>query len=535
MSEAYHRRSERRFQVLSLLLLACLLGLLLATFGDYGIMLDEGVQNRYGRRLVRAYTSLGRDASATTENNLYLYGGFFELAAQAGERLLPLGVYESRHLLNALFGFVGFVAVWGLASRLAGAAAGSLAVLLLALTPSYYGQLFANPKDVPFASLYALAAWLALRGSDAARPGWREAAPVAVAIGLASAVRVVGLSLVPLTLALWVSVRWARAPSGGSGRTARELSRFGLLALGILAAGWAVMIAFWPWALLDPLRHPLEAWGKFAHFWNTDVLWKGRLVPADDLPRTYILQMLALKLPELYAVALLLGAVSLLRAPWRRLLRDPAGRTRVCEVSWLLALAAAPVAWVVVNRTPLYHECRHVLFVVPFLAVLSAVAVSAFLRGRVPRAARVAAALLLAVLALSTLVDMLQLHPYEYVYYNRLFAGGLRGAVERYETDYYVASYREGIEWAVRQYARPDRAERVRMAGVTTGFPFAYYLSRPEQRRRLFEAVTLAQDPHLVFASSSYREQERVAGRVVHVVERQGAPLLYVFETRPPH
>ena len=71
------------------------------------------------------------------------------------------------------------------------------------------------------------------------------------------------------------------------------------------------------------------------------------------------------------------------------------------------------------------------------------------------------------------------------------------------------------------------------MAGVTTGFPFTYYLSRPEQRRRLFEAVSLAQDPHLVFASSSYREQERVKGRLVHVVERQGAPLLYIFETRP--
>jgi hypothetical protein len=526
------RRHGRRSQALGLLLLVCLLGLLLASFSDYGIMLDEGLQHRYGRRLVRAYASWGSDLSATTQNNLYLYGGFFELVAQAAEWAFPFGVYENRHLLNVLFGFVGFVAVWGIGSRLFGPGAGALAVLLLALTPSYYGQLFANPKDVPFASLYALAAWLALRGSAQARPGWRSVVSTAVEIGLAAAIRVVGLSLVPMTLVLWVVMRFVRAPQDGFALAG--LRRLGLAAIVILAVSWSVMIAFWPWALLDPLRHPLQAWGKFGHFWNVDVLFRGRMVPAEELPRTYILQMLALKLPEIYPLALLLGLVSALRAPWRRLLQDRVARERLCEGAWVLMLLAAPVSWVIVNRTPLYHECRHLLFVLPFLATLAAVGISAFFASRFPRPVRVAAVLLLASGAVATVVDMVQLHPYEYVYYNRLFAGGLRGAVDRYETDYYIASYREGVDWAVAHYGGKRRRERVRIAAVTTGFPVAYYLSRPEQRVREFAAVTVSEDPHLVFASSSAREQARVTGRVVHVVERQGAPLLYVIETKPP-
>jgi len=528
-----HRADARspRQHAVGLLLLVALLGLLLASFRDYGIMLDEGVQHRYGRRLLRAYASWGEDLGAATQNDLYLYGGFFELVAQAGERLLPFGVYESRHLTNALFGFLGFVAVWGMASRLAGPAAGALAVVVLALTPSYYGQLFANPKDIPLATLYALAAWLALRGSERTPPGWRAVVATGVAIGLAAAVRVVGLSLVPLTIVLWAGIHWARRPQAGD--SIRGSWRFGAAGLALLAVSWTVMVAFWPWALLDPLRHPLQAWGRFAHFWNTDVLWKGRLVPAEDLPRTYILQMLALKLPELYPVALLLGVVAACRAPWGGLVREPAARVRLFATGWVLLLAAAPVSWVVVNRTPLYHECRHLLFVFPFLAVLSAVGIAAFFASRPPRVARIAAMLLLGGLGLATLVDMLQLHPYQYAYYNRLFAGGLRGAADRYETDYYVATYREALDWAVGQYGSTDRSERVRVAAVRAEFPIAYYL-RDEERHRVCDAVTLAQDPHLVLASGSYREQDQVAGRVVHVVRRQGAPLLYVFETKPP-
>ncbi len=149
-----------------------------STFRDYGVTADEGVQQRYGRRIVRWYATLGGDRSATERNNLYLYGGAFELAAQAVQRVSPLGVYESRHLANATFGLAGIVAAWGLGRLLCGPAAGFASALFLALTPVYYGHCFANPKDVPFAAFYAAAAWAILRaaggtGCDRSPGGWR--------------------------------------------------------------------------------------------------------------------------------------------------------------------------------------------------------------------------------------------------------------------------------------------------------------------------------------------------------------------------
>jgi len=81
---------------------------------------------------------------------------------------------------------------------------------------------------------------------------------------------------------------------------------------------------------------------------------------------------------------------------------------------------------------------------------------------------------------------------------------------------------------------RPPR-EKVRVAGRSTSHvPFWYYLGRSEAARRLFEPVMVEQSPHVVFVPTAIREHEKVEGRVLHVVERQGAPLLYIFEVRAP-
>jgi hypothetical protein len=532
--------SSRTWNVLSALLLLALLGLVLLTFADYGITFDEGVQNRYGRRLVRWYATAGENASATTQNDLYWYGGFFELVVQGTARLSGLGVYENRHLLNALFGLVGFVAVWGLASHLGGAAAGFAAMLVLTLTPGYYGHIFANPKDLPFASLYALAAWLALRASDRVpTPGWREALAVGATVGLAAGTRVAGLSLLPFIGALWLATLWLRTREAEPARRWPRWSEIGRLALawaGTLVVSWTVMLAFWPWALLDPIRNPLRALGKFSRFWNPDLLWEGEMIAAADVPRTYIVKSLAYGLPELYFLAFLLGAVmlwALLREAWRD--REPGRRLVFVFVQglWLAALPAVPIAWIVANHTPLYNGYRHVLFVIPFLAVLAGLGVAGFLRGPAPRTVRGVAAVVLAGLGLMTAVDAVQLHPYQYVYFNRLLAGGLPGAVDRFDTDYWGASYKEGVEWVVEHYPTDGLTDRVRVSAFAVHVPLTYYLAQSDVGGR-FRTVRFGQKPHLIFAPTSYRFHEGVRGRVVHVVERQGAPLLHIVEVREP-
>jgi hypothetical protein len=529
--------NARLWNLASAALLVSVLGVMLATFLDYGITCDEGGLNRYGRRLVQWYTTLGQDDRAVYWADHYFYGGFFEITNQVIQSLLPLDVYQTRHLTGALFGFVGFVAAWGLGSRLAGSFGGFLSALFLVLTPSFYGHAFANPKDVPLASLYALGAWAALRASDSPRLGWREGVLTGAAIGLASGVRVAAIVLYGYAAVLWLACLWLRARTvEGADDGWRSVRQVGLAIVTAVVTGWAVMIAFWPFAQVKPFRNPFRAWQKFSYFWDTvTILYDGQLLIARDGPRWYVPNLFSLTLPEFYPLAGLLGGVGLLALLRRRASWSPTTSKRILQALWVLSLAVAPVAWVVIRHTPFYNGTRHMLFVVPPLAVVAGVSAAVFLRRPEWRPARALAAAALAVLLLVTAVDMVQLHPYQYVYYNRLFAGGVRGAAGRYELDYWGSSFKEGIEWMVDHYSRQPPREKIRVAGYSSAHvPFWYYLNKTEEGRRLFEAVTLSENPHVVFATTAIREHEQASGRVLHVVKRQETPLLYIFEARAP-
>ncbi len=210
----------------------------------------------------------------------------------------------------------------------------------------------------------------------------------------------------------------------------------------------------------------------------------------------------------------------------------PLGRG-LLQATWIAALATAPVAWVSVRGTPLYNGHRHLLFVLPFLAVVAGLSVAAWWESRPRALLRAAGVLALAASLLLTTVDMVRLHPYQYVFFNRLVAGGLPRAVDRYDADYWIAAAKEGIEWVAAHY--DEEEQPIRVGGpLLTHTPFRYYLGRIDGGLRRFQPVTFDEGPRLVLTSTAYRHHEEAGGKVVHVVERQGAPLLYVYDVRLP-
>ena len=139
------------FDDLSIGLLLSVGVLIVLTFPNYGIIWDEEVQRQYGLLLLNYYASGLDDLSAFNFDNLYLYGGGFDMAGALLERVSPYGPDETRHLLGGLIGLLGMTGAWRLARLLGEERAGFFAVLLLALLPAYYGHMFSNPKDIPFA------------------------------------------------------------------------------------------------------------------------------------------------------------------------------------------------------------------------------------------------------------------------------------------------------------------------------------------------------------------------------------------------
>src|SRR5436190_357189 len=175
---------------------------------------------------------------------------------------------------------------------------------------------------------------------------------------------------------------------------------------------------------------------------------------------------------------------------------------RVLIAAWLIV----PVVLFTIWRPNVYDGVRHFLFLMPFLALSVAMAAKEITRRwprRHPEPAQrgegsldaqhpaisrsfavfaaqddggVAQLAIVAVLALS-IIPIIRLHPYQMTYYNEL-VGGTRGAALRFETDYWLSSYREAAMW-LRAHACPNRPTRVLAAATQSSIAcLRYYLPR---------------------------------------------------------
>ena len=98
-----------------------------------------------------------------TDSNLWLYGGLFDTVIHLLRQVVPLDVYDLRHLMCALVGLLGVFGAYKVGHALGGPIAGFVAALFLVLTPRFYGHAFNNTKDVPFAVAYLWSVYCLIR------------------------------------------------------------------------------------------------------------------------------------------------------------------------------------------------------------------------------------------------------------------------------------------------------------------------------------------------------------------------------------
>ncbi len=414
----------------------------LTTFQDYGISWDEQLQNTYGNMLLDYYTTGFQDRSAFSYINLFLYGGFFDLVAAVANTVSPFGVYETRHLIGGLVFLAGLYGGWRLAKLLAGERAALVALICLATTPLLYGHGFINPKDSPLAWLGIWTTYFACRilGAEGLPP-WRIIVGFAVSLGLVIGTRVVGIVYLDYFAVVLVVAAIARHFDGESWGVTAERFRAGATRLAVaIALATATMALVWPWSVQQPLNI-LAAFRAFAHFaFYPRVLWNGELIPADHMPQTYLPGLLALQLPEYVLLGLIAAAVFGALA-WRRRIVTLFSEPLAQQYLYVIFTFAAPIAGYLLLHPTVYNGLRHFLFAVPPLVILGAIGLYRLIvvAGQKSRAAGVGLSVLLALALARQSVLMIGLHPYEYLAYNS-FIGGIAGAEERFELDYWGTS-----------------------------------------------------------------------------------------------
>jgi len=422
------------------------------TFRDYGLGWDDYTHAEYADLLLRMYGSGFRDTGALSFANLYMYGGGFDMAAALLHKIIPLELFETRRLLGAIVGVIGLAVTWRLARRIGGPLAGLAALLLLALCPTFYGHMFMNPKDAPFAvAMIVLMMGLVRLAEEYPAPSPRTVLIVGLGAGLSIGSRVLGGLALLYALSGFMPLFFEEFRTQGAREALRRLVHLVYVLVPGLVFGYLVMGLIWPWSIIEP-GHPLQAVTYFSHFFEKP--WKemfdGALVSVPDMPWFYLPTLFMLQLPEVLLVLFGAGITVTFMAPTRR--DVPAHRK---TIFLMLTLAGTlPIAIAMVKRPALYNGIRHFIFVIPPMAVLAGVT---FARGmnwlkdnRVSWQPVVLATFIFGLML--PLAEMIRLHPYQYTHFNYI-AGTVRGVDDRFMLDYWGLAFKQASDGLREQLA----------------------------------------------------------------------------------
>jgi hypothetical protein len=517
------------YDAAALIALAALAVLVLLTFTDYAVSNDEAVQHRYGQLILGYYTSGFANQTLFHFDNLYLYGGLFDIVAIGLGQVLPFEIYDIRHVLCAFTGIGGIVATWATARLIAGPRAGLLALLALAVCGPWFGSMFNHTKDIPFAAAMMGATYFLLRAArDLPRPRQRDLLIFGLLLGCALGMRATGLLMVGYA-GLLVLLRLTDLPNWNQ-RASFVASAF-LRALPAAVLAYGIMIAAWPWAALEPLN-PFRAIFAFAHFhYPIETLAFGETYDMGEVPRWYVPAYLAIKLP----LTILTGAfISIFAIAWAARSDGVTGGKRRLEISALTFISVFPVLCQVIGQGPAFTGMRHFMFVVPPLAALAGIGFDAMLAKLETRSRLLAASALAGVAAafLLNAVTLVRLHPYEYLFFNSLVSG-LEGASRRFDMDYWSNIMPEAVN---------DLESFLEFGDRDAHGPLRRYLVAVCGPRESFEKEA-KDDPRLIWteewdeadffiSSTQMNCDRRMPGETIATIERFGVPIGVVKDRR---
>ena len=429
-------------------LLICALFLLagLALAGDYGVNQDERRQREIAT--VNLNYILGQDLAndPRIRDADRFYGVAFELPLLLAERLPGMDDYHYVHRLRLTLTHLFFIIAAFCCYRLAYHLGGNrlialLALLLFLLHPRLYAHSYLNSKDLPFLSMFVIALYLLERAFRRDTAG--AFILLGVAVGLLTNLRIAGIMLLPAALAMrgldlfhaktWLERQGILLTAGLFLLTA------GLTFYAVTPYVWANPVAALATSLDLTVNHPVIA--------VVSVLFQGEWIPSDQLPPHYLPVWFSITTPPL---VMLLGLVGIAAVAVKALCRPGAvfRNTRRRFLLLLLACFLLPPLAAVLLGSDLFNGWRHFYFVYGPFCLLAALG-GGWMLAALSRQRRGAVGMYgLAGLGLGLiLLQMAQLHPLQYTYFNflvdRVTPEHLR---TQYRMDYWGLAFRNGLE-----------------------------------------------------------------------------------------
>lgn len=435
---------------------------------------DEHFHLEQAEHVYDYYATGGKDSTAavvTPDWNLPYYGQVVDNFAYFITKTFHIDeIYDARHFINSIFGWLAMFFAALIAYRIAGWRAAVFTFVLIFLSPRFLGHSFNNLKDLPLATgtifgIYCLTRFL----QEFPKIKWSTAILFAISIGLATSVRFAGILIVAyfglFGIMMYLKRNWK--PGLFKKESGRELGTLAAWGVGISLVGILLTVLAWPLLLKHPVSNFKAVFENMSAF-PTSIrqLFEGNMQWSDYLPWYYTPKYILMTIP----IAVIIGVILFFIFCWHK--REDRFWSFLIFFTFFF-----PVFWIVYTKANVYGGWRHAMFSYPPMVVAAGLGFNGLvnwverLLKTTPEPStdgngtddgkegarhgstkgiivNVASVVILLALLIGPIRHIIANHPYEYVYFNEL-VGGTKKALGQYELDYYYHSTREASEWII--------------------------------------------------------------------------------------
>ena len=445
-------------------------------FKDYGSTWDEPRMNDRGK--VNFEYMFNKNISLPSEdhgNNDH--GPFIEMVLYESEKRLNLKDVQEIYLMRHFFSFVifyvsiiffyllckGYFKNWKM---------GLLGSIFLVLSPIIFGNSFYNTKDLGFLSLFIISVYTLTKFLE--KRSFSRSFFHALACAIATDVRIIGILIPVVTLFILI---FENTSIKSVNKIKKDLKYFLFFSLFLII----FIILFWPSLWNNPFKF-ISFFLSNANFsWDNTVKYLGKSIPANKLPWTYIPLWIMISTPILYLILFILGILTLtkdfIKNKWKKYTLIQKEENLVFLIWFFL-----PIMAVIILKSTLYNSWRQLFFVYPTLLVIGLIGLERILNFfKNKRLFKILIIILISFCLIYTAIEMINNHPYEYVYFN-ILAGNNTNIGRSFDRDYWGISYLQ----AFKELLKRDNSSTIKMCGDYPGLESINLLNSSERGRISF-------------------------------------------------
>lgn len=419
-------------------------------FKDYGISWDELPFRTYTVNSIRNF------ASYEPYKNIFVFPSILVLLETAFNLVRDeRNLFLFRHFSTFLLFFAAAYCFYKICkNRFKSWKVGLLGAVFLILSPRIFAHSFYSPKDIPFLCFFIFAVYTLINYLDD-KLSIKKMALHAFTTALLINTHGSGAIIVLFTVVFLI----AGLKSGKHGR------KFKVSAVLNSIAYFIILIFLLSIVSPSLINKPLSTMFRQMHISNDKLiaektyayseptLYMGKAVNPNQTPWHYNVVWMGITIPPMYIIFFAAGVIKFFLDLWKvpktffSLRKDDA-----IFFLWLFIPLIAPIIF----RSTLYDSWRHHFFVYPAFVIFSLYGVTAaynFIKAKIKTTqAEKLSRLLTGVIAAGCLITafgMIRYHPFQNVYFNS-FVGGIKGAHNNFDLDYWGLSYKKGYEYILK-------------------------------------------------------------------------------------